>query len=76
MESPSHSIASLFDQLGLDSSEEAIDDFVNKHKTLPAHQELYEADFWTKAQSSFLKEMKDEDADWSAVIDLLDTMLR
>lgn len=76
MESPTHSIASLFDQLGLDSSEEAIEDFINKNKVLPDHLELYKADFWTNEQSSFLKEKKEEDADWSAVIDLLDTMLR
>ena len=76
METPSHSIASLFDQLGLDSSEEAIDDFIIKNKSLPGNLELYKADFWTNSQASFLKEMKDEDSDWSAVVDLLDTMLR
>ena len=76
METPSHSIASLFDQLGHDSSEEAIDDFINKNKSLPGYLELYKAAFWTNSQASFLKEMKDEDSDWSAVVDLLDTMLR
>ena len=76
METPYHSIESLFDQLGLDSSEEAIEVFVNKNKSLPAQLELYKADFWTNSQASFLKEVKDEDSDWSAVVDLLDTMLR
>lgn len=76
MEAPYHSIELLFDQLGLDSSEEAIESFINKNKSLPGHLELYKADFWTNSQASFLKEMKDEDSDWSAVVDLLDTMLR
>lgn len=76
METQSHSIAALFDQLGLDSSEEAIDHFVDKNKSISSHLELHEAEFWTSSQASFLKEMKDEDSDWSAVVDLLDTMLR
>ncbi len=76
METPFHSIVSLFDQLGLDSSEEAIEAFISKHKPLPGHIELYEADFWTRSQASFLKEMKDKDSDWCAVVDLLDTALR
>lgn len=76
MEKPYHSFESLFDQLGLDSSAEAIESFINKNKSLPGHIELYKADFWTSSQSSFLKEMRDEDSDWSAVVDLLDTMLR
>ncbi len=34
MEKPIHSIASLFDQLGLNSSEEGIDDFISKNSPL------------------------------------------
>ena len=76
METPYHSIESLFDQLGLESSEEAIESFINKNKSLPDYTELYKADFWTDSQASFLKEVIDEDSDWSAVVDLLNTMLR
>ncbi len=76
MEPPYHSIESLFNQLGLDSSEQAIESFINKHKSLPGHVELSKADFWTNSQATFLKEMIDEDSDWSTIVDLLDSMLR
>lgn len=76
MEAPYHSIESLFDQLGLGSSEEEIEGFINKNNSLPGHLELYKANFWTNSQADFLKQMKDDDSDWSTVVDLLDTMLR
>lgn len=76
MEAPMHSIASLFGQLGLDSTSAEIDAFINTNGPLPASVELYKADFWNTSQASFLKQMKDEDADWVGVVDRLDVMLR
>ena len=76
METPIHSIASLFDQLGLDRSNEAMDAFINKNGSLPSGVELYKADFWSTSQANFLKQMKDEDADWAEIVDQLDVMLR
>lgn len=76
METPFHSIGALFDQLGLDSTGEAIDDFIIKNKSLPANVELYNADFWNSSQASFLKQVKEEDADWAEIVDQLDAMLR
>ena len=76
METPIHSIASLFGQLGLDSTSEAIDAFIDKNGPLPGSVELYKADFWNTSQASFLKQMKDEDADWVGIVDQLDVMLR
>ena len=76
MEPLTHSIDSLFDQLGLDSSDEAIEGFINKHSALPGNVELHDADFWNSSQSSFLKQVKDEDADWAEIVDQLDVMLR
>ncbi|HHZ71003.1 MAG TPA: DUF2789 domain-containing protein [Methylococcaceae bacterium] len=76
MEPPIHFLNSLFDQLGLESTETAINDFINSHKPLPDNIELHNADFWSFAQSSFLKQAKDEDADWVEVVDQLDLMLR
>jgi uncharacterized protein involved in type VI secretion and phage assembly len=76
METNNHSIASLFDQLGLDSTEQAIQDFISRNSPLPAGVELYDADFWSSAQASFLKQAKDEDADWAEIVDHLDAMLR
>lgn len=76
METPIHSIVSLFDQLGLDSTDEAIEDFINRNRPLPGNVELYKADFWKSSQASFLKQMIDEDADWAEIVDQLDAMLR
>ena len=76
METPIHSIASLFEQLGLDASEQAINAFISKHSPLPANVELCNADIWNASQATFLKQMKEDDADWAEIVDQLDTMLR
>ncbi len=76
METPIHSIVSLFDQLGLDSTDEAIEDFIKRNSPLPGNIELYKADFWNSSQASFLKQVIDEDADWAEIVDQLDAMLR
>ncbi|HIF54980.1 MAG: DUF2789 domain-containing protein [Methylococcales bacterium] len=76
METSIHSITALFDQLGLGSTDQEIDDFIDRHKPLSGKIELYHADFWNTAQASFLKQMKDEDADWAEIVDQLDVMLR
>lgn len=76
MESQIHSLNSLFDQLGLDASDEAIDHFIALHTPVPPHLRLHEADFWNASQAAFLKEVIDEDADWAELVDQLDAMLR
>lgn len=76
MDSQSHSLSSLFDQLGLRSTDQAIEDFIKRHSEIPGDVELHEADFWNAAQSAFLKQAKDEDADWAEIVDQLDVMLR
>jgi hypothetical protein len=70
------SIHSLFDQLGLDSSDEAINAFVTKHGSLSANVKLHQADFWSEAQGAFLQQMIDEGTDWAEVVDELDVKLR
>lgn len=76
MYAPTHSINSLFDQLGLDSSDQAIDAFVDAHGPIAADIKLHQADFWSKAQGDFLQQMLKEDADWAEIVDELDTRLR
>mgnify|MGYP000142903240 CR=1 FL=1 len=76
METPIHSLTSLFDQLGLDSSSEKIKDFIRSNKPLPDGTELSNAECWNAAQASFLKQVKDDDADWAEIADQLDAMLR
>ena len=76
METPIHSLTSLFDQLGLDSSNEKIKDFIRSNRPLPDGTELSNAECWNAAQASFLKQVKDDDADWAEIADQLDAMLR
>jgi Protein of unknown function (DUF2789) len=71
-----HSLACLFEQLGLDSTDQAIQDFINQNAPLAATVELHKADFWNSSQASFLQKSKDDDADWSEIVDQLDAMLR
>lgn len=75
MESPIHDLASLFKQLGLESSEKAIEAFVGENP-VPSRLPLHQADFWNTAQASFLKQAIEEDADWAAIVDKLNTLMR
>ncbi len=76
MESHQHSMTDLFAQLGLPSSPEAIQAFVDNHRPLSSPLPLPEAPFWSPAQASFLRDRVAEDADWAGVIDQLDAGLR
>jgi len=76
MESPTHNINSLFGQLGLINSDQAINDFVEQHKPVPHDTPLYKAKFWSESQAAFLHEAIEEDADWAEIVDHLDAMLR
>jgi hypothetical protein len=76
LEAPIHSIVSLFDQLGLDSTEEAINSFIEKNRPLSDEIELHTAEFWSASQASFLKQELDNDADWVEIVNQLDVMLR
>ena len=76
MNTHNHSLKCLFEQLGLDGSDQAIQEFINKNAPLPANIELHNASFWSSSQSSFLVQSKDDDADWAEIVDQLDSMLR
>ncbi|MCL1073594.1 DUF2789 domain-containing protein [Shewanella dokdonensis] len=75
MDTSLNTMAALFQQLGLESSDTAIKDFFKRHY-LPQSVRLEDAPFWTPAQSAFLRESLDADAQWAEVIDHLDTSLR
>lgn len=76
METQIHPLSSLFDQLGLESSKQEIQDFINQHCPISREIELHEASFWNASQAAFLKQAIDEDADWAEVVDQLNIMLR
>lgn len=75
MESSAHSLNNLFAQLGLSSSQVAIDIFIKTHSPLATNVLLSDAPFWTSAQASFLREEILNDADWAEVIDQLNAKL-
>ena len=71
-----NTIYSLFDQLGLDSTDDGVEKFVDSNSPLSGKVELHEAKFWNECQSSFLKQAVEDDADWVDVVNQLDVMLR
>lgn len=75
MSNVDHTLENLFEQLGLDSSPQAIDEFIARHR-LSAYSHLAEAGFWTPAQAHFIRECWQEDSDWAGIVDQLDARLR
>ncbi len=71
---PNYTMTELFMQLGLDSSDEAIDQFIETHQ-LDKDTKLTDADFWTDKQRMFLEEEWKMDAVWVEVIDELNVRL-
>lgn len=68
------SINTLFEQLGLDGSDEAIDQFVLSHQ-LGKDEKLVDAPFWNDNQRKFLKDEYRMDAGWVDFIDDLNVRL-
>jgi len=65
----------LFMQLGLESDEDAIEQFMATH-TLLEDEKLENASFWSASQSAFIKECLADDSDWAEVVDQLNVQLR
>ena len=74
MESPMHSMSSLFAQLGLPADDGAIERFVDSH-SLDGDTALADASFWTPAQAAFLREEALDDGDWCEIVDELNLRL-
>ena len=68
------SLNSLFEQMGLDGSDTAIDEFVMEHQLSPEIK-LVDAPFWSDSQRRFLKEEYTMDAGWIEIIDDLNVRL-
>lgn len=71
---PEYSMNELFAQLGLDSSDEAIDSFIEKN-SLAKEEKLTESDIWNDNQRAFLQEEWDKDAAWVETIDELNVRM-
>lgn len=64
----------LFEQLGLDSEQAAIDRFVEEHQ-LDQNTPLHEASFWSKNQRDFIIGHWKRDDEWAIVVDTLNALL-
>lgn len=67
-------MTNLFEQLGLASSEEAIELFIATHQ-LNAGTKISEADYWTEGQRQFLAEKIKSDGSWAIIVDQLNESL-
>lgn len=74
MDTTESRMTTLFEQLGLDASNDAIAAFILAHQ-LPANVKVTEASYWSPAQRQFLGEQLKEDADWAIVVDELNEAL-
>jgi hypothetical protein len=74
MDTSAHHMSALFSQLGLDSSPNAMTQFIMQHR-LPDHLTLTQAPFWNAGQVQFLNDCYREDSDWIPVVDELNARL-
>ena len=75
MDTSTHNLNTLFQQLGLSNTETNIDHFIASHSIEPTTK-ITEAFFWNDAQISFLKDALTDDSDWAELVDYLDCLLR
>lgn len=71
---PIPSMNELFMQLGLDSDNNSINQFIRTHQ-LPDDVRLCDAPFWTASQRQFLLEQFHADAAWILAVDQLNEQL-
>ncbi len=70
----SRTLEELFEQLGLSSQQIHIERFIEKHQIKPGSV-ITDAIYWTREQKAFLIEAKEEDSEWSDVVDQLANLL-
>ena len=75
MDLSTHTLNTLFAQLGLPATDEDIEQFILQHK-IEHDCQLVDAEFWTASQMAFLQEALQDDSDWVELVDQLDTLLR
>ncbi|GAB6386764.1 DUF2789 domain-containing protein [Stutzerimonas marianensis] len=75
MELPNKDMSTLFEQLGLPSDPQSIDDFIARHAPLPNEVRLADAPFWNDSQRALLRDEWIEDAEWAPIVDELNARL-
>jgi len=74
MDETTPSMSTLFQQLGLDDSDEAIASFIRANQ-LSNETVITKAPIWSDAQRQFLSEQLGADAAWAIVVDQLNEAL-
>ena len=75
MDTSSHTMQALFEQLGLPSEPKQIDAFIASHRTETGRDPLEGAPFWSPSQAHFIQEALYQDSDWAEVVDELNVRL-
>ncbi len=75
MDTSSHTINTLFDQLGLPSADSEIERFIESHRTETGLDPIEGAQFWSPSQARFIQQALADDSDWSEVVDELNILL-
>jgi len=76
MDTSAHTLNTLFEQLGLPSSDAEIERFIETHRLFTQEVPLHQASFWSDSQADFLKDAIYSDAEWAEVVDELSALLR
>lgn len=68
------SFKTLFEQLGLEASDTAIEDFIHQHQ-LAADTNIVDAPYWNDGQRQFLSQKLIADDNWAILVDALNEQL-
>lgn len=75
MDTSQHNMQTLFQQLGLPSEPQQIDQFIKMHRPETGLDPLQGAQFWSPNQARFIQKALETDSDWSEVVDELNIRL-
>lgn len=75
MDTSAHTFSALFEQLGLASDNEAIEQFIRTHRLFGDEVALHDASFWSESQATFLRDAISNDSDWAEIVDELNNSL-
>lgn len=75
MDTSTHTFSALFEQLGLASDKDSIEQFIRTHQLFSNEVALHEASFWSESQATFLQDAISNDSDWAEVVDELNNSL-
>ncbi len=75
MDTSTHTFSALFQQLGLASDKDSIEQFIRTHQLFSTEVPLHEASFWNESQATFLRDAISSDSDWAEVVDELNNSL-